>query len=226
MMKTTAIVLAAGKGSRMKSNTPKQFIGVKGKPIIAYSLETFEKSSVDQIVLVTSEDNIDRCNSIVKNFNIEKCSDIVAGGSERALSVCNGLKKATGDYVLIHDGARPLVSSRIIKDTIEALKDHPAVVAVVPVKDTIRQIGENGELKDAIERSSLFGMQTPQAFWREKIIEAYDKLFKENADFSKITDDVMVLEKAFGIHAFPVDGEEMNRKITTPEDLAWLKSIV
>ena len=226
MSKITAVVLAAGRGSRMKSDTPKQFLNVNGKPLLAYSLETFEKSEINEIILVTAEESIGLCSDIIKKYTISKCTDVTAGGSERAISVYNGIKKATGDYVLIHDGARPLISEKIIASIIKALKSHPAVVPVIPVKDTIRQVGPDGTLSDAFDRSTLFGMQTPQAFEREKFTEGYENLIADGADFSKITDDVMIMEKAFGIHAFPVDGEEMNKKITTPEDLAWLKSLV
>lgn len=226
MNEITAIVLAAGKGSRMKSNTPKQFLEVAGKPLLYYSLLTFQKSEVGQIVLVTAEESIGLCKSIIKKYGISKCTDIVSGGAERAISVYNGLKEASGDYVLIHDGARPLISESVISEIIIALKEHPAVVPVIPVKDTIRQVGPDGSLSDAFDRSTLFGMQTPQAFERKKFTEGYEKLIADDVDFSKITDDVMIMEKAFGIHAYPVDGEEMNRKITTPEDLAWLESLV
>ncbi|MDD6551639.1 MAG: 2-C-methyl-D-erythritol 4-phosphate cytidylyltransferase [Lachnospiraceae bacterium] len=226
MSKVTAIVLAAGKGSRMKSDTPKQFLKVNGKPLIAYSLAAFEKSQVSEIVLVTGEDGIDICSQIVRSYHISKCSSIVTGGTVRALSVYNGIKAATGDFVLIHDGARPLVSQRLIADTIEAVKKYPAVVPVLPVKDTIRQIQPDGSLNDAFDRSTLFGMQTPQAFSRDRILSAYQDLMDADCDFSQITDDVMIMEKAFGIHAQPVTGEEINKKITTPEDMAWLGSLL
>lgn len=224
MSKVTAIVLAAGKGSRMKSSIPKQFLEVKGRPLIAYSLEAFEKSPVDEIILVTGEDSIDFCSQIVKIYEIFKCTSIVPGGEARALSVYNGIKASSGDYVLIHDGARPLISQRLIADTIEAVERYPAVVPVIPVKDTIRQLMPDGSLDDAFDRSALFGMQTPQAFVREEILKAYQKLIDEKTDFSVVTDDVMIMEMALHIHAHPVTGEELNKKITTPEDLAWLNS--
>ena len=95
---------------------------------------------------------------------------------------------------------------------------------MIPVKDTIRQLMPDGSLDDAFDRSALFGMQTPQAFVREEILKAYHKLIDEKTDFSDVTDDVMIMEKALHIHAHPVTGEELNKKITTPEDLAWLNS--
>lgn len=224
MEKISAIVLAAGKGSRMKSDRPKQFMEVAGKPLIAYSLEAFEKSAADEIVLVTGQSDIEYCEKIVRKYKISKCTQVTAGGAVRALSVYNGIKAASGDYVLIHDGARPLVSQRLIADTIEAVEKYKAAVPVIPVKDTIRQISQDGTLMDAFDRSKLVGMQTPQAFERKSILSAYEKLISDVCDFSQITDDVMIMEKGAGVHAHPVPGEEENRKITTPEDLEWLAS--
>lgn len=222
MSKVSAIVLAAGKGSRMKSEVPKQFIEVNGKPLITYALEAYQMSAVDEIILVTGEDDISLCKKIVSDHQITKCTSVAAGGNERAWSVLNGIKAASGDYVLIHDGARPLVSQRLIADTISAVQQFPAVVPVIPVKDTIRQIMDDGTLSEAFDRSKLVGMQTPQAFRRADILKAYDILLQENTDFSKITDDVMIMEQGLGVYAHPVTGEETNKKMTTPEDLEWL----
>ena len=112
----TAIILAAGKGSRMNSSTKKQFMELKGKPMIWYSLFAFEESPVNQIILVTGKEDITYCKKeIVKRYGFTKVTDIVAGGAERYESVANGLKKVNGDIVLIHDGARPLVTEEIIE---------------------------------------------------------------------------------------------------------------
>ena len=116
MNKITAIVLAAGSGSRMKSKTKKQFMEIKGKPVIWYSLFEFEKSRVDEIILVTGKEDIDYCKKeIVEKYNLKKIKNVVAGGSERYESVYNGLKEVTGNIVLIHDGARPLINNEIIE---------------------------------------------------------------------------------------------------------------
>lgn len=225
MEMVSAIVLAGGRGKRMGSDIPKQFIGAGGKPVIVYSLEAFEKNDgVDEIILVTVNDYISYCNELVKKFKISKCTKIITGGDVRALSVYNGIMASVGDYVLIHDGARPLVSQRLISDTISAVKKYKAAVPVIPVKDTIRQIAPDGTLKDAFDRSTLFGMQTPQAFYRPDIIKAYENLKEEKEDLSLITDDVMVMERGLGVHAHPVEGDESNRKLTTPEDMEWFIS--
>ena len=126
MKKISAIVLAAGKGSRMNSTTKKQFMEMNGKPVIWYSLFAFEIYGVDQIILVTGKEDVEYCRKeIVGKYGFTKVTDIVEGGKERYQSVYNGLKKVTGDIVMIHDGARPLVSGAIIdrcvKGTLESV---------------------------------------------------------------------------------------------------------
>ncbi|MDY6351715.1 MAG: 2-C-methyl-D-erythritol 4-phosphate cytidylyltransferase [Lachnospiraceae bacterium] len=218
----SAIILAAGKGSRMGADRPKQFIEAGGKPLIAYCLIAFEKSPVDQIVLVSGRQYMDLCSQIVERYHISKCRSITVGGACRAASVLNGINASEGDIVLIHDGARPLISQRLIADTIDAVKKYRSVVPVIPVKDTIRMLAPDGELLPALDRSRLFGMQTPQAFFRDDILNAYASLESKGYDLAEITDDVMVMEKGAGIKAHPLAGDEYNRKITTPSDMDWL----
>ena len=117
--KISAIVLAAGNGRRMNSKTKKQYIMIKGKPVLWYSLFAFEQSKTDEVILVTSKDDIEYCqNEIIDKYNLKKVKKIVEGGAERYNSVYNGLKEATGDIVLIHDGARPMVNRKIIEECI------------------------------------------------------------------------------------------------------------
>lgn len=157
MRKVTAIVLAAGSGSRMKSSTKKQFMELKGKPILWYSLFAFEEYGVDQIILVTGKEDIEYCKKeIVERYGFEKVTDIVAGGKERYESVYNGLGKVTGDIVLIHDGARPLISQDIIERCIEGAIKDGACVAGMPVKDTIKIINDNKIVIDTLNRNCLW----------------------------------------------------------------------
>ena len=129
MNKVTAIVLAAGSGSRMQSQIKKQFMEIKGKPLIWYSLFAFEKYRVEQIVLVTGKEDIAYCrNEIVEKYGFTKVTDIVAGGKERYESVYNGLEKAKGNIVLIHDGARPLITEDIIERSVKGAAEHGACV--------------------------------------------------------------------------------------------------
>ena len=223
MNKITAIVLAAGSGSRMKSKTKKQFMEIKGKPVIWYSLFEFEKSRVDEIILVTGKEDIDYCKKeIVEKYNLKKVKSVVAGGSERYESVYNGLKEVTGDIVLIHDGARPMITNEIIERSIEGVIESDACVVGVHVKDTIKRANEEGYIIDTPNRGELWITQTPQSFKTDLIKTAYEKMKEElekgNATLN-ITDDAMVVESFTTKQVRFVQGDYRNIKVTTPEDI-------
>lgn len=223
MNKITAIVLAAGSGSRMKSKTKKQFIEIKGKPVIWYSLFEFEKSRVDEIILVTGKEDIDYCKKeIVEKYNLKKIKNVVAGGSERYESVYNGLKEVTGNIVLIHDGARPLINNEIIERSIEGTIKSDACVVGVPVKDTIKRANKEGYIIDTPNRSELWITQTPQSFKTDLVKMAYKKMKEElekgNTTLN-ITDDAMVVEEFTTNQVRFVQGDYKNIKVTTPEDI-------
>lgn len=223
MNKITAIVLAAGSGSRMKSKTKKQFMEIKGKPVIWYSLFEFEKSRVDEIILVTGKEDIDYCKKeIVEKYNLKKIKNVVAGGSERYESVYNGLKEVTGNIVLIHDGARPLINNEIIERSIEGTIKSDACVVGVPVKDTIKRANKEGYIIDTPNRSELWITQTPQSFKTDLVKMAYKKMKEElekgNTTLN-ITDDAMVVEEFTTNQVRFVQGDYKNIKVTTPEDI-------
>lgn len=218
MSKITAIVLAAGSGSRMNSQTKKQFIEIKGKPIVWYSLFAFQNSQVDEIILVTGKDDIEYCKKeIVDHFGISKVAAVVAGGKERYESVYNGLKVASGDIVLIHDGARPMINQNIIDRCVDGVKQYDAVVVGMPVKDTVKIIGTDNIIEKTPDRSRVWITQTPQAFELKLVKEAYEEMMK-NTD-SNVTDDAMVVEKYSATKVRFVEGDYSNIKITTPEDI-------
>ncbi|WP_302153576.1 2-C-methyl-D-erythritol 4-phosphate cytidylyltransferase [Eubacterium ventriosum] len=223
MNKITAIVLAAGSGSRMKSKTKKQFMEIKGKPVIWYSLFEFEKSRVDEIILVTGKEDIDYCKKeIVEKYNLKKIKNVVAGGSERYESVYNGLKEVTGNIVLIHDGARPLINNEIIERSIEGAIKSDACVVGVPVKDTIKRANKEGYIIDTPNRSELWITQTPQSFKTDLVKMAYKKMKEElekgNTTLN-ITDDAMAVEEFTTNQVRFVQGDYKNIKVTTPEDI-------
>lgn len=223
MNKITAIVLAAGSGSRMKSKTKKQFMEIKGKPVIWYSLFEFEKSRVDEIILVTGKEDIDYCKKeIVEKYNLKKIKNVVAVGSERYESVYNGLKEVTGNIVLIHDGARPLINNEIIERSIEGAIKSDACVVGVPVKDTIKRANKEGYIIDTPNRSELWITQTPQSFKTDLVKMAYKKMKEElekgNTTLN-ITDDAMVVEEFTTKQVRFVQGDYKNIKVTTPEDI-------
>lgn len=219
MEKYTAIVLAAGVGKRMNSKIQKQYMLLGGKPVLFYALDAFEKSRVDEIILVVGKGEIEYCRKeIVEKYKFHKVTKIVEGGKERYHSVYEGLKAIdTADYVLIHDGARPFLDQQILTRTMEAVKQYQACVVGMPVKDTIKITTEDGFSKETPERKHVWMIQTPQCFSYSLIFEAYQKML-QNED-ATITDDAMVLEKVKGLPVKMVEGSYRNIKITTPEDL-------
>lgn len=217
--KITAIVLAAGKGSRMHSEIPKQFINICDRPVLYYSLKAFQESDVDEIILVTGQEDISYCRKeIVEKYGICKVTRIVAGGTERYDSVRNGLLAAEdADYVLIHDGARPCITDRIISDSIENVKIYKACTVGVPVKDTIKKVDSDGYSIETPDRAYLWQIQTPQSFDRKLLASCYERLAKEKP--AGITDDTMLVEMYTDVRSKVIMGGYENIKITTPEDL-------
>ncbi len=218
-MKCTAIVLAAGQGSRMNSNIQKQFMTLEGYPLIYYALRAFEQSRVDDIILVTGEKDIGYCRTeIVRRYQFQKVSRIVAGGSERYLSVYEGLRAATdAGLVLIHDGARPLVTEAVIERTIQAAAVYGSGIAAMPAKDTVKIVDEEHFAVQTPLRDTVWMMQTPQTFRYQEILRAYEVIAERQ--IANITDDAMVMELAFQQPVKIVEGSYENIKVTTPEDL-------
>lgn len=219
--KVGAVVLAGGRGSRMNSDVQKQYMMLGGKPLLAYALEAFEKSLVDEIVLVTGagEENYAKA-EIVERYGISKVRKIVSGGKERYHSVYEGLRALTDcEYVLIHDGARPLVTEEIISQAIDGAKQYHACAVGVPVKDTIK-IADGSEMAVATpDRSKLWQVQTPQAFSYSLIKEAYDGIMADVRLQKGVTDDAMVVESQMDQKVKLIMGSYENLKVTTPEDL-------
>lgn len=231
-MKITAIVLAGGSGSRMKTKIKKQYLLVEGKPVLWYSLHVFEKSDlIDEIILVCGAGEETACRKqFVEKFGFHKVRAIVAGGKERYHSVYAGLKAAEGcDLVLIHDGARPFIDEQMLERVTACLCKYPACVVGMPVKDTIKMSGEDGCVAETLPREKLWTIQTPQAFSYSLIKDAYDKMLcmeKAGRLDVKITDDAMVAEQISNTSVRLVEGSYNNIKITTPEDLVFAEAIV
>ncbi|SHJ60432.1 2-C-methyl-D-erythritol 4-phosphate cytidylyltransferase [Parasporobacterium paucivorans] len=220
-MKDVALVLAAGSGTRMQSETKKQFIVLDQKPILYYSLKAFEESGVEKIVIVTSKEDIDYCRKgIVERYHFSKVTEIVEGGAQRFHSVYRGLK-AVGDCdnVLIHDAARPMITTELIEDIRSALREHKAVITAVPVKDTIKSSDPDGFVTGTPDRKALWQVQTPQAFRFDLIKAAYGYVIREGME--DVTDDGMALERyTHGSERIKLlEGSYENIKVTTPEDL-------
>ena len=221
-----AIVLAAGKGKRMGTDKPKQYMDLAGKPMLCYSLEAFEKSPVDGIVLVTGADETEYCKKeIVEKYRFSKVEKVVAGGAERFLSVYEGLKQCKDmDYVLIHDGARPFLTEEVIKTCMDGVVHYGACVCAVPAKDTMKLADTEGFCTVTPQRDKIWQVQTPQCFSTKEICAAYERM--QLAPDVKITDDAMVMELFGEKKVKLLQGDYNNIKITTPEDLMLAEVIL
>jgi len=221
MGKISVILLAAGKGKRMKSDINKQFLLINSKPILFYSLKAFEESSVDEIILVVGQDDIVYCReTIVEKYGFKKVKTVVTGGIERYDSVYKGLLEVQdAEYVLIHDSARPMVTVEIIEKNICEVKKYRACVTAMPSKDTIKIADREGFVKDTPQRDLVWQIQTPQTFEYSLIRKAYDYAFK--SDVENITDDAMILENYLEekVKIKLIEGSYENIKITTGEDI-------
>ena len=208
-MKTTAIITAGGTSSRFGTGN-KLLEKIYGKEVIKYTIEAFEKSDVDEIIISANKSIIPELSSM---FNHK----ITEGGSTRQASVYNGLKAIEkSDFVLIHDGARPVITPEIINRTIDLVKEKNAVSVMTKTIDTIKEV-QDGKIIKTIDRSKLYNTQTPQAFRYDLIMSAHEKLKGQN-----FTDDAGMLE-AMGYDVYIVDGSYKNIKITTQSDIELAK---
>ncbi len=228
-MHITAIILAAGSGKRMGGNVKKQYLDLCGHSILWYSLRAFEDSDVDEIIIVCAKEDIERNDAYRSEF--PKLTKVVMGGAERYNSVYHGLKAAEGcDLVLIHDGARPFVSTDIINGCIRMLDTEEGCVAAVPSKDTVKIIDRGGYVMSTPDRDSVWIMQTPQAFRYSAISPAYDRLIEAEESGTltgvNITDDAMVAEHFGNIRVKMAESSYDNIKITTPSDLVIGQAIL
>ncbi|MGN0435759.1 MAG: 2-C-methyl-D-erythritol 4-phosphate cytidylyltransferase [Wujia sp.] len=229
----TAIILAGGRGSRMNSDVAKQYIKIANREILYYSMNTFQKCElVDSIVLVTRDTDIDFCKTeIVERYGFDKVVAICRGGQERYNSVCNGINCLGEDYrglVMIHDGARPFVTERMIADSVAAASKYGACTVGMPVKDTIKLVNEEGFGIETPDRNKLYMIQTPQTFKYEIIREAYDRFRQDEnkEEHHNITDDTMLVEQYVGVASKLVKGSYNNIKITTSEDIEIAEKIL
>lgn len=224
-IKTAAVVLAAGQGKRMHTAVAKQFLLLNEKPLLYYSLKAFEESPVEAVVLVTGEGEISYCQEkIIDLYKFSKIVKVVPGGQERYHSVYGGLMALSeimnrDGAVLIHDGARPLVTQDIIRRTLKAAGEYGACVAAMPVKDTIKVADRDGFAEHTPDRSTLWQIQTPQAFHYGLVFDAYEKLLSDENCQKGITDDAMVVEIMTSKQVKLTEGSYENIKVTTPEDM-------
>lgn len=213
----TAIVVAAGSASRMKG-IDKIMADLQGRPVILHTLERFQNAScIDEIVVVARQDRLETIEALVQNQGLTKVSAVVPGGDSRMESVFAGLNAASSDTVLaaIQDGARPLVTEKIIKETVDMALSYHAAAPAIPVKDTIKVVGEDGRVESTPNRETLRAVQTPQVFDKDLLMAAWQRAKKERLTY---TDDCGAME-GLGVHVYLTEGSEENIKITTPLDM-------
>lgn len=219
--KAGAVIVAAGKGTRMKSSTSKQFLHIHHKPVIVHTIETFcAIDSIAELVVVVGQSDRPTMEQLLEQYRLSSRVKLAVGGGERQVSVYNGLQALSDEveWVLVHDGVRPFVTVRLVQDCLAAAKEYGAAAAALPVKDTIK-VAAGNVIEHTPDRKSLWAVQTPQAFRRSVLLAAHRQA---EADGFFATDDAMLLERA-GEKVQLVPGEEMNLKVTTPEDLAYLE---
>lgn len=212
----TAIIAAAGSGSRFGSDKPKQFIEIGGVPLIIHTLRKFEHcADIDKIVAVAGTGDAAKIRALADTYGISKLAKVVIGGNTRAKSVLNGLNAVaeTTSIVVVHDGARPLVTGAEISATVEMAKKTGAACLTATVTDTIKTV-KNGVITGTVDRSHLLRALTPQAFQ----IEILRKAFAAADPGEAITDESTLVER-FGYEVTVVEGSARNIKITYKEDL-------
>jgi len=218
-----AVIVAAGRGTRMGTKESKQYLQLGNKPILVHTLEKFQgMDEVAEIVLVVGAEDVERCGEWKLQYGLDKVKAVVAGGAERQHSVYTGLQSVSADWVMVHDGVRPLVSASAVRTCCAAAERTGAAVLAVPVKDTIKQVNDSGVIIATPDRRSLWAIQTPQAFRRSLLVDSHEKA---QADAFLGTDDAMVVER-LGIPVSVSEGEYTNIKITTPEDLPYAEFLL
>jgi 2-C-methyl-D-erythritol 4-phosphate cytidylyltransferase len=226
-MSVTAIVVAAGEGRRIGNSVPKAYLTLAGRAMILRTLDRcFAAQSVDDVILVVAESEISRCEELIRGDAAlaGRSWSLQTGGATRQQSVKKGLEKigTATDVVVIHDGARPLVAPGLIDRSVTIARQKGAVVAGVPVRDTIKIVGSDHQVESTPLRSTLWEIQTPQTFRRDIICAAHEAATRSGVE---ATDDSMLVERS-GYPVFVVEGERSNIKVTLPEDILFAEALI
>lgn len=222
-MKIYAVIPAGGKGLRINSDLPKQFIPINNKEIIVYTLEIFQKCNlIDEIIIPAQKEYLDFLKQLKEKYSLTKITKLVVGGSERQYSVFNAVKAINAnddDLILVHDAVRPLLPLNILEKTIIKAKEFGCAIAAIKAKDTL--VKGNDIIYDYIDRNEIYYVQTPQVFKYKIYIEAMK--YAEEKNFLG-TDESMIAKKA-GYEIKIVEGSSLNFKITTEDDLTLFRLI-
>jgi 2-C-methyl-D-erythritol 4-phosphate cytidylyltransferase len=222
-MKALAILVAAGRGERMGADQPKAFVRVAGQPMLLLAARAFDAApSLDGIVAVVPADRIADARELLGG--VRAVRDVVAGGESRQDSVQRGLEALPPGFdgvVLVHDAARPLVEVELIESVVRATVEHDAAIPVLGLVDTVKRLRDD-RVVETLDRSELGAAQTPQGFRVALLRRAYDRAFRDDVI---LTDEAMAVER-LGEPVVAVKGSARNRKLTTPEDLAWAETLL
>ena len=222
-MDALVILVAAGRGERMGAGRPKAFLGLAGEPLLRKAAQVFEAApSVGAIVAVVPPEEVLAARDLLAPLT--KLRAVIAGGTRRQDSVLEGLKHAPDGFagvVLVHDAARPLVEVALIEAVASAAEETGAALPVLGLVDTVKRV-RDGSVLETVDRSELGAAQTPQGFRFALLVEAYEAAFRDRV---VLTDEAMAVER-LGVRVAAVPGSPRNRKITTPEDLAWAEGVL
>ena len=222
-MQALAILVAAGRGERMGAGRAKAFLALGGQPLLLRAALAFEAASaVDAIVAVVPAEEIDPARALLAG--VRKLRSVVAGGERRQDSVLEGLKQAPDGFegvVLVHDAARPFVDVPLIEAVCGAAREAGAALPILGLVDTVKRV-RDGRVLETVDRRELGAAQTPQGFRFPLLVRAYEEALRDRVE---LTDEAMAVER-LGAPVVAVPGSARNRKITTPEDLAWAEALL
>ena len=220
-MKTSAVIVAAGSGKRMGAGMNKVYMPLGDQCVLWHTIKAFADSkAVDELVIVTGGEDMIKAAEIAASFDLP--FTVVEGGAERQNSVLNGITAAENDIVAVHDGARAMITPRLIDEVIKAAKEYGGAALGVTPKDTVKTADSDGFISGTVERKSAYLIQTPQVFGRDELINAHEQAIE---DGFAATDDCAVMER-LGAKIRIVEGSYENIKLTTPEDIFTAERIL
>lgn len=225
-MKTSVVIPAGGKGERFGSDVPKQFLELKGKPVIVRTIELFDEiDEIDSIVIAVHSEWFTYTKELIKKYNLTKVKDVVVGGKERQDSIYNALhSKAIEDaeIVIIHDAIRPFLSKETILKVMEMTEENGAVILGLTPNDPVKEINNKNQIIKTIQRGKLTITQTPQSFWKDIIVNAFDKAREVNY----VGSDSSQIVEFLGYKVTVMEGSKYNIKLTTPFDMKLAELIL
>ncbi|MCZ6874053.1 MAG: 2-C-methyl-D-erythritol 4-phosphate cytidylyltransferase [bacterium] len=225
--RVAALIPAAGSGRRMGGPVLKPFLQLKGREILARTLDVFERCHViDEVWVVVPDEHRVVCQkTIIERYGFQKVQGVVAGGATRQASVWQGLQQVKDDVelVVVHDGVRPFVSASLVQETLHQAVLCGAAIAAVPLKDTLKRVAQTGEVECTVPRDRLWRIQTPQAFQRHVLLAAFQHALAQGLE---ATDEAGLVEAHGRQRVCVVPGMENNVKVTTPDDLLMCESLL